>query len=536
MINAVIYARYSSYNQTERSIEGQLEDCQAYCRRKGYTIVGTYIDRAKSGTEADHRDDFQRLIRASSSKRFQIVVVWKMDRFSRSRYDFAVYKSKLKQNGVTVESVNEPSSTDPSGILLDSLIEGMAEYYSKNLSQNILRGQRVARSRGTWTGGNLPYGYSVTPDRHIVENPAESAILREVFQRVADGESQTQVVRDLNARGYRDRRNKPFTVSSFQNALRNTKYCGEFIKFGESYPDLYPVLISRELFDAVQSRFSSNRHNTSQYKANHDYILRGKAFCGDCGASLIGDCGKSKTGDRHFYYSCSNKKHARTCKKKSERAADLESDIITQTIDYIKSPGVIDTIAEGLRAEYERAFPDTEEKALEATIARLDHEIDNALTVLTTAKLSPALMDRMSQKAEALQAQRDDAQHDLDVLKITYVKSASVSDYKQLILDILDGDPADPDYRRRIVSTFINAVYVYDDHLLIYYTVDPDQPPTPFSDASEDTGSRGGSSTAPGSDGMCVGGATRIASEPCIKSYSIFFFNLTKIKSSLRIP
>ena len=102
MINAVIYARYSSYNQTERSIEGQLEDCQAYCQRKGYTIVGTYIDRAKSGTEADHRDDFQRLIRASASKRFQIVVVWKMDRFSRSRYDFAVYKSKLKQNGVTV--------------------------------------------------------------------------------------------------------------------------------------------------------------------------------------------------------------------------------------------------------------------------------------------------------------------------------------------------------------------------------------------------------------------------------------------------
>ena len=147
-MNAVIYARFSSYNQTERSIEGQLEDCMSYAERNGYRVVKSYIDRAKSGTDAEKRTDFQKMISDSASGQFDTVLVWKLDRFARNRYDSANYKHKLKKNGVKLVSVNEPVSDDPTGIMLESILEGAAEYYSANLSQNVKRGIRVSLEHG----------------------------------------------------------------------------------------------------------------------------------------------------------------------------------------------------------------------------------------------------------------------------------------------------------------------------------------------------------------------------------------------------
>lgn len=139
LTTAVIYARFSCDKQTEQSIEGQLRECNAYAATHGITVVNTYIDRAQSG-RYDDRDQFQKMIADSSSGRFNAVIVYKTDRFARNRYDSARYKAILKKNGVRVLYAKEAIPEGPEGIILESMLEGMAEYFSAELSQKVNRG------------------------------------------------------------------------------------------------------------------------------------------------------------------------------------------------------------------------------------------------------------------------------------------------------------------------------------------------------------------------------------------------------------
>ena len=159
-MNAVIYARYSTESQREESIEGQIRECTEYAVRNGITLLGSYIDRALSARTAD-RPDFQRMIADSEKGLFDAVLVWKLDRFSRDRYDSAHYKHILKKNGVRVISAKENISDGPEGIILESMLEGYAEYYSAELSQKIQRGQHENAMKCKNNGGTIPFGYYV---------------------------------------------------------------------------------------------------------------------------------------------------------------------------------------------------------------------------------------------------------------------------------------------------------------------------------------------------------------------------------------
>ena len=126
---AVVYARYSSRSQTEQSIEGQLEAARAYAAAHGYTIVHEYADRAKSG-RTDNREQFQAMLRDTSKKQFGVILVWKVDRFGRNREELTINKLKCKKNGVRVEYIAETIPDTPEGVILESVLEGFAEYYS----------------------------------------------------------------------------------------------------------------------------------------------------------------------------------------------------------------------------------------------------------------------------------------------------------------------------------------------------------------------------------------------------------------------
>ena len=169
MKTAVIYSRYSSYNQNEKSIEGQLRVCQDYAERNGILILNTYIDRAMTGTN-DNRPDFQKMIKDSNNKEFEYVIVYKIDRFSRNKYETAKYKKILKDNGVKMLSAMENIPDSPEGIILESLLEGMAEYYSAELSQKVKRGMNETRLKGNFTGGQIIYGYKVENRKVIIDN------------------------------------------------------------------------------------------------------------------------------------------------------------------------------------------------------------------------------------------------------------------------------------------------------------------------------------------------------------------------------
>lgn len=156
-MKAVIYARYSSDNQREASIEGQIRECTAFAEKNGITVLRHYIDRAISA-KTDNRPEFQNMIKDSNKKLFDMIIVWKLDRFARNRYDSARYKAQLKRNGIKVVSATEVISDGAEGIILESMLEGFAEYYSVDLSEKVVRGMTDNTLKCMFNGGTLPMG------------------------------------------------------------------------------------------------------------------------------------------------------------------------------------------------------------------------------------------------------------------------------------------------------------------------------------------------------------------------------------------
>ena len=221
-MKAVIYARYSSDSQREESIEGQLRECKEYAERNGITVLSTDIDRALSA-KTDNRPDFQRMIKDSANGLFDIVLVWKLDRFARNRYDSAHYKAILKKNGVKVVSAKEAIAEDSTGILLESLLEGYAEFYSVELSEKIHRGQKENALKGLNNGGGIPLGYVLGSDKRLAVDPMTAPVVLEIFTRYADGETVRSIVESLNERGLQTNHNKPYREKALLLQMRKRK-------------------------------------------------------------------------------------------------------------------------------------------------------------------------------------------------------------------------------------------------------------------------------------------------------------------------
>lgn len=185
-MRGVIYARYSSDNQREESIEGQIRENTAFADKNGIEIVGTYIDRAYSA-KTDNRPDFQKMIKDSAGKSFDVVIVWKLDRFARDRYGSAFYKRALRKNGVRVVSATEVIAEGTAGILLESLLEGMAEYYSADLAEKVSRGMTENALKCRFNGGTVPFDYMIDEEQNYQINPAQAPLVLEMFRRYAGG-------------------------------------------------------------------------------------------------------------------------------------------------------------------------------------------------------------------------------------------------------------------------------------------------------------------------------------------------------------
>lgn len=249
MKTAVIYARYSSERQTEQSIEGQLRVCNDYAARNDLVIVDTYIDRAMTGTN-DQRDAFQKMMRDSAKKAWDYVLVYKFDRFSRNKYESTIHKHTLKENGIKLLSAMENIPDSPEGIILESLLEGMNQYYSMELAQKVRRGMNESRLKGQYTGGTVLFGYKAE-NKKIVINEPEAQIMRQAFEEYANGKPGTDIIDEMTARGILYR-GHPFPKNTFYAMLGNEKYIGIYRHDGQEYTNIYPAIISKELFEAVQ--------------------------------------------------------------------------------------------------------------------------------------------------------------------------------------------------------------------------------------------------------------------------------------------
>ena len=463
---AVIYARYSSTHQRERSIEDQIADCRSYAERCGLMVVGIYADRAISG-KTDERPDFQRMIDDSKKRQFDRVIVWKLDRFARNRYDSALYKHKLKQNGVSVLSAMENIGEGDESIILEAILEASAEYYSRDLRKKVLRGLTTSAKKGLHNTGSVPYGYRLEGEKAVPDGERADFVAW-AFDAYAKGAAPAELYREMQRRGVDTKNGRKVSYNIIGQMLRNEKYTGRGMWRG--IPVEWPRLIDDETFAAARVRTEKNRRAPAAYKAAEPFILCGKAFCGYCGAPMLSGGGQGRSGKYYRHYICRAKKKERACHKKTEDKDFLEWYIVEQTCAYVLAPERLEYIAERVVECYKESFDGQRVGVLEARIAKLDRDLDKTTDLLFAAP-SAAAVDRINKHVVELEAQKGELEAELSGLKIaaaiTYTRDEVVAWLRQFC----NGDPLEAEFRRRIVETFINSVYVYDDRIVIYFNV-----------------------------------------------------------------
>lgn len=456
-MNAVIYARYSSQGQREESIEGQLRECRAFAERNGFVIVGEYIDRALSG-KTDHRADFQRMIKDSEKGHFQAVLMYTLDRFARNRYDSAMYKAKLKKNGVRVYYAKQSIPDGPEGIILESVLEGYAEYYSENLSRNVKRGMNENALQCKVNGG-LCLGYRRGSDGKYEIDPVGAKVVEEIFQLYAAGTSATKVINYCNDKGYKTSQGRPFTRNSLRSILKNRKYIGIYEFDGVVTEGGIPQIIDRELFERVQAKVKHNYSARAKAKATEDYLLTTKVFCGHCGASMIGESGTSKHGVTYRYYKCASRKREReSCLKHTEKKDWLEEIVVRHTVATVLTDEGIERIAASAYALIEKESADNRlllslEQSLKDTESRLKNILDLMEQGIATSSTKERLME--------LEEQKQDLQKKIfreSAKKPTLTKERIA----HWLASFRYGDISDADYRRRVIDTLVNSVFIYD--------------------------------------------------------------------------
>ena len=265
-MNVVIYARYSSHSQSEQSIEGQLKECHAYAKRNGYNVIKEYIDRALTGT-TDNRPGFLQMVEDSNGKHFNGVLVYQLDRFARNRYDSATYKHRLKKNGVRVFSARENISDDASGVLMESMLEGMAEYYSAELSQKVKRGMSINASKYLYTGGIVPLGFAIDHEKRYQLDADAALVVLKIFQMYADGSTMAEIVTYLNSNQTKTSFGNDFNKNSLHRILLNTKYRGIYTYNGVESQDAIPRIISDRLFKKVQEMMAKNKQSPARSRS-----------------------------------------------------------------------------------------------------------------------------------------------------------------------------------------------------------------------------------------------------------------------------
>jgi len=463
-MNIVIYARFSSHNQTEQSIEGQLQVCYEYAKKNGYTVVGEYIDRAISGT-TDNRPEFLRMIEDSGKKLFDYVLVYQLDRFARNRYDSATYKARLKKNGVRVLSAKENISDDASGILVEGLLESMAEYYSAELAQKIRRGMDLNGDKCLCTGGNIALGFKVDKDKHFIVDEDTAPIVVRIFEMYASGKTVAQICEKLNGEHITTSRGVPFNKNSLRTMLQNKRYIGTYTYKDKEIPNGIPRIISDELFTNVQEIMGKNKKAPAHAKAVQEYILTTKLFCGKCHEMMTGVKGNSHTGRAYFYYKCNNAKK-KLCDKKAVQKDYIENFVITECRKLLTTENV-NKIAHEVVTICEKEKDTSNLKRLEKLLKDNERKRGNLMNAIAECDID-TVRKAMYEEISRLSTEYDEIKHEYAVEKSSKI-SLTVEEVKFFLNQLKKGNVDNIQYRKTLINVFINAIYLYDDRMVIIF-------------------------------------------------------------------
>ena len=448
MNNAVIYARYSAGpRQTDQSIEGQIADCQRYAEAHDLFVSKIYADKHVSGKSTEGRDEFLQMIADAKRKQFTDVIVWKVDRFGRDKTDIAIFKRELRKAGVKLHYAAESVPEGPEGIILESLLEGLAEYYSADLRQKVERGMRESLKKNQWPG-KCPFGYTKDKQKNVIVVPEEAEIVRTIFRLYSEGHSIAKIERILA--------NKGIYIKNGQihHILRNPHYLGKFEMMGMEI-NVEPI-ITQEMWDMSQDKNRSAMKPTSKI----NYLLTGKLICSECGSILTGSHGTSKSGKKFAYYVCKNK-----CIKPLPKER-YEMMILENVREIALTDEHITQIADRIMEIQNESLPNAEIKHIQAQIGDFERKVNNLYSAVEDGLKFDSVKDRISDYEQKISDLK------IELAKLQISKPIIPREYLIKWLESFrSGDIASDDFCHRIVQTFIEKVVVYPDHSVIILNI-----------------------------------------------------------------
>jgi DNA invertase Pin-like site-specific DNA recombinase len=459
-MNGVIYGRYSSHGQTEASIEGQLKACYEYAAQNGITVIAEYIDRALTGT-SDKRPQFQKMILDSAKRQFEVVFVYQLDRFARNRYDSATHKTKLKKNGVKVISVRENITDDASGVLMEAVLEGMAEYYSAELSQKVKRGIALSVEKCRYIGGFVPIGFLINEEKQYEVDPLTAPIVQKCFNLYASGYTFKQINDNIT-----EQYGKSYfgnISNSIRRILLNRNYIGVYTRGGQEKQNGMPRIVSDELFERVQSIMIKNKKAPARARAHEEYLLTTKLYCGYDREMMVGVSGTSKSGAIYHYYTCKNVWNKKGCKKKNVKKNYIEDFILSKAREQLTDENIAliaEAVSEISKRESNGSTIAEIKKKLKANAAA----VENLMIALEQGEHMELLSERITKK----QAEKSELEK---ALAKEQMNSAEIdeNEIKFFLNQLKAGKVDDIIYKRALIAIFINAVYLYDDHATIVF-------------------------------------------------------------------
>ena len=457
--NAVIYARYSSHNQREASIEQQIEWCRDLADRHGLTVVEIYSDKAISG-KTDNRPSFQRMMRDAACGRFQNVIAWKSNRMGRNMLEAMLNDATLKEEGVKTLYVEEDFEDNAAGRFALRNMMNVNQFYSEAMAEDVKRGM-LDNAKKCKVNGRMTFGYRKGSDGRYEIEPEQAEIVREIYNRVVEGWPYLEIMEDLNARGIGNRDGKPWQRTAFQTLLQNEQYIGVYKFDTVRIENGIPPILDRKVFERVQQILNTKGNPRGRRRSNADYILSGKLFCGHCGTQMIGICGTSKTGDKHYYYACQGKPK-KICSKKNERKDKLERAVIDAVKRIIMDEKAINWLIEGYQEFMKTLRGQSTITAMEKELAETEKAIANLMRAIEMGIITDTTKDRM--------IELEDQKKDLNTrirIETSLLKEMDPNQLRFTIEKFRDKNIEDRAYQKELINTFVKAVYVYDDRLKI---------------------------------------------------------------------
>jgi len=490
MKRAIAYARFSSDLQREESIDAQLRAIRKYCDEHDFVLLAIYADKGISGT-SDNRPEFQRMIATATKGDVDAVIVHKLDRFARNRYDSAFYKNILRKNNVKLISVLENLQDSPESVILESVIEGMNEYYSLNLSREVRKGLQENALECKVTGGPPALGYSVDrATQKYVINEYEAEAVRMIFRMYLDGYSYTEIIDALNAKGYRTRRGVTFAKNSLYAILRNERYTGvyiyvkdstknskgKYVRHGEYEPEAViripggiPAIISEQEFQLVQAKMKERQHKAAKFSAKQEYLLSGKIYCGECGSPYAGNSRKPRP-DHPLYisYKCTRRNQRDTkCNNPEINRDKLERLVLERLSEVLFNPDVIPRLVEQYNEYIAEKTGSVRERmlVLQTELRDVERKITNTVNLMIETG-SAAFKDKLNeleQSKEKLLFELTEAEAALKQENFSEEQICKLFHIAEQQLK--NGTLAN---RRLVIDQYINKIIIYPDKIEVY--------------------------------------------------------------------